>query len=130
MIHNFFLSGVLKKITVSTPRDPSKSPSAVLLVQYGDTRESTGRQVEFINAVLIRVPSYQYPRVADKLREGTTVTVHGHLQGVYKAVMDEGHFTAELVADRIYFEGGRSAAPAAAEAAPVAAAGGDEQAAG
>lgn len=117
MIHNFFLVGTLKKIQVSTPKDPKRQASAVLLVQYGATREATGGSVEFVNAVMVRVPSYKYPQVADKLREGASIQLHGHLQGVFKSMMEEGHFTTELVADRIFLEDAEGvAAPARAPA--------------
>lgn len=116
MIHNMFIVGTIKKIQVSTPKDPKRNASAVLLVQYGPTRESTGGNVEFVNAVQVRVPSYKYPQVADKLKMNAPITIHGHLQGVYKAAMDDGFFTTELVADRIFVEEGEgAAAPAAAE---------------
>ncbi len=115
MIHNFFLTGKIKKIQISTPKDPKRNASAVLLVQYGPTRESTGGSVEFVNAVLIRVPNYKYPQVADKLKMDADVTVHGHLQGVYKAVMDDGYFTTELVADKLFFALEEAEAAAAAE---------------
>jgi len=111
LIHAIFLVGEIKKIQVSTPKEskdpsaPKKNPSAVLLVQYGVTREATGNPVEFVNAVMVRVPSYLYPKVADKLKEGSTVQINGHLQGVFKTVMDDGYFTAELVADRVEVEG-------------------------
>lgn len=111
MIHAFFLVGEIKKVQVSTPKEskdpsaPKKNPSAVLLVQYGVTREATGNPVEFVNAVMVRVPSYLYPKISDKLKEGHKVQINGHLQGVFKTVMDDGYFTAELVADRVDVEG-------------------------
>jgi hypothetical protein len=111
LIHAIFLVGEIKKIQVSTPKEskdpsaPKKNPSAVLLVQYGVTREATGNPVEFVNAVQVRVPSYLYPKIADKLKEGSTVQINGHLQGVFKTMMDDGYFTAELVADRVEVEG-------------------------
>lgn len=101
MIHNLFLVGTIKKIQVSTPKDPKRPASAVVLVQYGPSRETTGGQVEFVNAVMVRIPSYKYPKVADSLKVDVQVIIHGHLQGVYKQMMDEGYFTTELVADRI-----------------------------
>lgn len=104
MIHAFFLVGEIKKIQVAEPKDPKKNASAVLLVQYGVTRESTGGQVEFVNAVMIRVPSYKYPQIKDKLKVGKKVQINGHLQGVFKSMMDEGYFTTELVADRVFVE--------------------------
>lgn len=105
MIHAFFVVGEIKKIQVSEPKDPKKNASAVLLVQYGTTRESTGGSVEFVNAVMIRVPSYKYPQIKDKLKVGKQVQVNGHLQGVFKTMLDDGFFTTELVADRIFVEG-------------------------
>lgn len=104
MIHAFFLAGTIKKIQVSEPRDPKKNASAILLVQYGPTREQTGGAVEFVNAVMVRVPSYKYPQLKDKLEVGAKVQVNGHLQGVYKTMMDDGFFTTELVADRVFVE--------------------------
>lgn len=106
MIHAFFLVGEIKKIQVSEPKDPKKNASAILLVQYGVTRESTGGSVEFVNAVMIRVPSYKYPQIKDKLKVGKQVQINGHLQGVFKTLMDDGYFTTELVADRVFVEGG------------------------
>lgn len=106
MIHAFFLVGEIKKIQVSEPKDPKKNASAVLLVQYGATRESTGGAVEFVNAVMIRVPSYKYPQLREKLKVGKQVQINGHLQGVFKTMMDDGgYFATELVADRIFVEG-------------------------
>ncbi|MDO8416296.1 MAG: hypothetical protein Q7S87_08815 [Agitococcus sp.] len=104
MIHAFFLVGTIKKIQVSEPKDPKKNASAVLLVQYGVNRESTGGAVEFVNAVMIRVPSFKYPQIKDKLRIDASVQINGHLQGVFKSVMDDGFFTTELVADRIFVD--------------------------
>lgn len=101
MINNFFMTGKIKKITVSTPKDPTKNASAVILVQYGKKREESGGPVEFVNAVLIRIPSYKYPKIRDSLSVGAKVSITGHLQGVFKTMMEDGFFTAELVADRI-----------------------------
>lgn len=121
MINTFFLVGQLKKVQVSTPKDTSKNPSAVLFVQYGPVREYTGGNVEFINAATVRVPSYRYPSVKDSLVEGATVQITGHFQGVLKAVMGESHVANELVVDRIVVEPGaaRQAAASAASAEPV-----------
>lgn len=104
MIHAFFLVGEIKKIQVSEPKDPKKNASAVILLQYGATRESTGGPVEFVNAVMIRIPSYKFPQLRDKLKVGKQVQINGHLQGVFKSAMDEGYFTTELVADRVFVE--------------------------
>ncbi len=104
MIHNFFLVGEIKKISVSEPKDPKKNASAVILVQYGKQRETTGNSVEFVNAAMVRIPNYKYPQLKDKLKVGSTVQVNGHLQGVFKTIIEDGYFTVELVADRVYVE--------------------------
>jgi hypothetical protein len=104
MIHAFFLVGEIKKISVSEPKDPKKNASAVLLVQYGKQRETTGNAVEFVNAVMVRVPSYKFPQIKDKLKVGAQVQINGHLQGVFKTIVDDGYFTSELVADRVYVD--------------------------
>ena len=101
MINSFFLVGEVKKLTISEPKDPKKNASAVMLIQYGTQREATGGPVEFVNATLVRVPSYKFPALRNRLRVGQTVQITGHLQGVYKTLGDQGFFTVELVADRI-----------------------------
>lgn len=110
MINQFFLVGDIKKINVSTPKDPAKPESAVMLVQYGAQREQSNGTVEFVNAVMIRVPSFKFPALKAKLKVGRKVQVTGHLQGVLKAAMDEGYFTTELVADRVFVDGDESKA--------------------
>jgi hypothetical protein len=104
VIHAIFLVGEIKKIQVSEPKDPRKTASAVVLIQYGPTRESTGGPVEFVNAVMVRIPSYKFPQLRDKLHVGSKVQINGHLQGVFKSMMEDGFFTAELVADRVFVE--------------------------
>lgn len=101
MINTIFLLGEIKKLTISEPKDPKKNASAVLLIQYGPQRETTGNAVEFVNAALVRVPSYKFPQLRNRLRQGQEVAITGHLQGVYKTLGDQGFFTVELVADRI-----------------------------
>ena len=49
MINQFFIAGEIKKITISEPKDPKKFASAVLLVQYGVQRETTGGAVEVVD---------------------------------------------------------------------------------
>lgn len=100
-INQFTLVGEIKKVQVSEPKDPRKNASAVLLVQYGPSRETTGGPVEFVNAVQIRIPSYKYPQLREQLKVGRTILINGHLQGVFRSVMDDGHFVSELVADRV-----------------------------
>ena len=101
MINQFFLVGEIKKLNISEPKDPKKNASAVLLIQYGTQREATGGPVEFVNATLVRIPSYKFPALRNRLRVGQTVQINGHLQGVYKTLGDQGFFTVELVADRV-----------------------------
>jgi hypothetical protein len=118
MINTFFLVGDIRKINISTPKDPSKGESAVMLVQYGPDRDQSKNAVEFVNAVMIRIPNFKFPALKSKLQVGRKVQVNGHLQGVLKAVMDDGFFTTELVADRVFVEGEeRSHKPA--ETAPA-----------
>jgi hypothetical protein len=113
MINSFFLVGEVKKVNISEPKDLKKNASAVLLIQYGVQREATGGNVEFVNASLVRVPSYKFPALRNKLRVGQLVQITGHLQGVYKTLGDQGFFTVELVADRIDVTNDVPAAPAA-----------------
>lgn len=56
MIHTFLVVGEIKKITISEPKDPEKTASAILLVQYSAQREPRDGATEFANAVMIRVP--------------------------------------------------------------------------
>ena len=124
MINTFFLVGEIKKLTVSEPKDPKKNASAVMLVQYGSPREQTGGSVEFVNAVLVRVPSYKFPKLRDQLRTGQIVQITGHLQGVLKSFADQGFLSAELVADRVDIVNGQvssTQAPADESAAAPAA---------
>ena len=114
MINTFVLAGEVKKLTVTEPKDTRKNASAVLLVQYGVEREQTGGAVEFVNATLVRIPSYKFPQLKGKLRQGQTVQITGHIQGVFKTVHDNGFLAVELVADRIDVVAEPAAAPAAA----------------
>lgn len=106
MAHQFFLTGEIKRINISKPKDPNKShqESAVLLVQYGAQREASGGAVDFVNAVLVRVPSFKFPKFKDRLKVGQKVEIIGHLQGIVKTIVQEGYFTTELVADILNFE--------------------------
>lgn len=113
MIHQFFIVGTIKKINVNEPKDPKKSASAVMLVQYGPSRDTTGNAVEFVNAVMVRVPSYRYPQLKPSLELGAKVSITGHLQGVYKSLIDDAIFTTELVADKVYLEKENEDAPSA-----------------
>lgn len=120
MIHSFQMLGVIRKITITggnnrateartgeegaAPAEGAaerKGPSALLFIQYGPRREPTARAVEFVNAVNVRVPSYKFPMLQDKLKVGQVVEIHGRVQGVYKPTNDEGHLSNELVAERV-----------------------------
>lgn len=104
MANAFLLTGTIKKLTINEPKDPQNSKrqaSAVLLVQYGVQREVSGGAVEFVNAALVRVPSYKFSHYRGRLRSGQGVEIVGHLQGIYKNFAEQGFFTVELVADRI-----------------------------
>jgi hypothetical protein len=128
MFNIVILAGTVKKVTTSTPRDPKKTPSAVILVQYGKQREYTGNAVEFVNAVPVRVPPFRFEQVKDSLVEGAFVKITGKTQGVLKSVMGESSMAVELVAERIEFEDQpghekrASEVPAEKSAAPEAAA--------
>lgn len=106
MINTFFIEGEIKRMSVSEPKanDTKRGASALVLVQYGPTRESTGGSVEFVNAVMIRIPSYKFPQIRDRLAVGKRVQINGRLQGVYRTVMESGHFATELVADRVFVQ--------------------------
>ena len=104
MINTFFLVGETVKITKNESKDPKKGPSAVLFIKYGPERTQSGKQVEFVNATTIRVPPYMYPKLEESLKVGQQLVITGHIQGVYKTIMDEGYFSTELVADRIVIE--------------------------
>lgn len=108
-MNTFILTGEVKKITINEPKDAKRGASAILLIQYGVQREATGGAVEFVNATLVRVPSYKFPALRSRLRQGQAIEVMGHIQGVYKNVVDQGFFTVELVADRIDLPGAVSA---------------------
>ena len=114
MINTFFMVGEIKKLTISEPKDPKKNASAIMLIQYGVQREMTGGAVEFVNAVMVRIPSYKFPQLRAKIRLGQTVQITGHAQGVFKNMAEQGFFTAELVADRVDVVG-EAPAEAAAE---------------
>lgn len=101
MINQFVLSGRIKRIQI-TDKNPAKV-SAVVLVQYGSSRERTGGPVEFINALMVRIPPFRYEKVKEFLKEDVRVDVTGHMQGVLKQVMAEGYMTSELVVDRVTF---------------------------
>ncbi|KWT98330.1 MULTISPECIES: hypothetical protein [unclassified Variovorax] len=102
MIHDLFIVGEIRKITVSTPKDPKKGASAVLMVQWGPVREQSGGVVDFINAGQVRIPNYRFPKLQDRLKVGQTVKINGHIQGVVKTLDADQFLSNELVADRVF----------------------------
>ncbi|MBC8737247.1 hypothetical protein F6X40_10550 [Paraburkholderia sp. UCT31] len=106
-INGFYLLAEIKKIDESIPKDPTKKPSAVLLCQYGVQRDESKGPVDFVNAVLVRVPSYKYPELRDTLKVGQRILINGRLQGVAKPTGDgRSYLTVELVTERITIDGG------------------------
>lgn len=99
---NFFgLSGEIKSIQVFDK--VAAKATAVMLVQYGPSRERGNRSVEFVNACKIRVPPYRFAKIKANLVVGAFVEVKGHIQGIYKLNMGEGSLTFEHVADFLDF---------------------------
>ncbi|WP_087865302.1 hypothetical protein [Comamonas thiooxydans] len=120
MINTFVMSGEVKRIEVNT-KPAKKGPAAMILVQYGGSRQRTDQTVQFLNVALIRVPPYVYEKCKDQLKNGSLVDITGHVQGVLKHVVAEGFVTNELVADRLQVVDGEEA-PAEPEAEAEAAA--------
>lgn len=98
-INTFVLSGEVKRIDVNT-KPTKKGPAAVVVIQYGATRQLTEQSVQFLNVALVRIPPYVYEKCKDHLKLGSLVDVTGHVQGVLKHIVNEGYVTNELVADR------------------------------
>ncbi len=99
-VNTFVLSGEVKRVDVNT-KPTRKGPAAVVLIQYGATRQRTDAAVQFLNVALVRVPPYVFEKCKDSLKEGKWVDVTGHVQGVLKHAIAEGYVTNELVADRL-----------------------------
>lgn len=99
-INTFVMSGEVKRIDVNN-KPTKKGPAAVILVQYGDTRQRTDQAVQFLNVGLVRVPPYVFEKCKNQLKEGKLVDITGHVQGVLKNTLGEGYITNELVADRL-----------------------------
>jgi hypothetical protein len=94
------MSGEVKRIDVNS-KPAKKGPAAVILIQYGPSRQRTDQAVQFLNVALVRVPPYVYEKCKDHLKVGSLVDVTGHTQGVLKHIVSEGFVTNELVADRL-----------------------------
>ena len=100
MINTFVMSGEVKRLEVNN-KQTKKGPAAIILVQYGPSRQRTDQQVQFLNVALIRVPPYVFEKCKDALKVGSLVDVTGHIQGVLKHMVTEGYVTNELVSDRL-----------------------------
>jgi hypothetical protein len=99
-VNTFLTSGEVQRIDVNN-KPTKKGPAAVIVVQYGDSRQRTDQAVQFLNIALIRLPPYVYEKCKDQLKLGAWVDVVGHVQGVLKPMVSEGFVTNELVADRV-----------------------------
>lgn len=99
-INTFVMSGEVKRVDMNS-KPTKKGPAAMILIQYGPSRQRTDQQVQFLNVALVRVPPYVYEKCKGQLKEGCLVDVTGHIQGVLKHMLTEGFLTNELVADRL-----------------------------
>lgn len=114
MINTTVLSGEVKRLEVNN-KQTKKGPAAIILIQYGPSRQRTDQAVQFLNVALVRVPPYVYEKCKDQLKVGSLVDMTGHLQGVLKHIVNEGYVTNEVVADRLQVvdaDGGDEPAPA------------------
>ncbi len=99
-INTFVLAGEIKRLDVNN-RPNKRGPSAMVVVQYGATRQQTEQAVQFLNIALVRLPPYVYEKIKDDLAVGALLDIVGHMQGVYKRALAEGFLTMEMVADRV-----------------------------
>ncbi|OCX68696.1 hypothetical protein A6M27_17020 [Acidithiobacillus thiooxidans] len=100
-MNHFFIVGRVDRITQNKKREGGKGGSAMILLKYGPEREVSNGPVEFVNAVVIRVPAFRFEAIGSRLEEGAVVSVTGHVQGIVKGGMGETYMTQELVADNI-----------------------------
>jgi hypothetical protein len=118
MINTFVMSGEVQRIEVNN-KPTKKGPAAMILLQYGPSRQRTDQAVQFLHVALVRIPPYVYEKCKDSLAKGKLVDITGHVQGVLKHSLSEGFVTNELVADRLQVvddEGPESAGPADGDA--------------
>lgn len=115
MINTFVMSGEVQRVDVNN-KPTKKGPAAMILVQYGPSRQETDQAVQFLNVALIRVPPYVFDKCKDTLKKGALVDVTGHVQGVLKKSVYEGYVTNELVSDRLQVVDSEVVEPAPAEA--------------
>jgi primosomal replication protein N len=100
-INRLNLIGEVVAIRISTPKDESRKPSAIITVKYGEDRGNQSGVVQYLKQVEIRIPPYLYERNKEQMVVGSFVQIKGHLQGVLKTVEDQDVFTTELVADTL-----------------------------
>ena len=103
MANHFVVSGFLKKVRIAEAA-PGKPASAVVMVQYGAERQRTGKRVEFVNALLVRIPSQRLEKIKARLKVGDYITLVGHHQGTLKSNGMDTVWATELVADRVEFD--------------------------
>lgn len=100
-MNHFFLVGRIDRITINKKRNDGKGGSAMILLKYGPERETSNSSVEFVNAVVIRIPAFRFEALGSRLQEGAVASVTGHIQGILKGGMGDTYMTQELVADNI-----------------------------
>lgn len=105
MINTLVMSGNLMRVDITPPKgkDPKRGPTAMILLQYGPSRERTEQPVQFINMALVRVPHFVLEKLKTPLVVGATLDVVAHIQGVSRPMsgMGEAYLANEIVADRI-----------------------------
>ena len=100
-INRLYLIGEIVAVRISTPKDETRKPSAIVTIRYGEDRPNQSTVVQYSKQVEIRIPPYLYERHKDQLVVGAFISTKGHLQGVLKRVEDQDVFTTELVADTV-----------------------------
>lgn len=98
-VNTIVMSGEVKRLMINDRS--AKGPSALMLLQYGPSRERTNQPIQFLNVALIRVPHYVYERCHAHLKVGSLVDITGRVQGILKPMVSEGYITNELVATRV-----------------------------
>lgn len=103
-VNHFVLAGVVRQVQIKGGDKTGRKPSAVFMLQYGKNRQRTGGVVEFVNAVLVRVPASRLERVQARLVDGAEVAVTGHVQGLIKYALGQAGYAIELIADHVEFD--------------------------
>jgi len=103
-VNHFVMTGTIRSVQIKGVDKPGRKPSAIFMLQYGKNRQRTGGAVEFVNAVLVRVPSSRLERIQSKLVDGAEVAITGHVQGLIKYTLGQAGYAIELVADHLEFD--------------------------